>query len=68
MAGAFDYLRFLMGWWHGQTGTISAPRRACLAVADFPITNLITADAAVTNLLVNDRATIELTVADVGCN
>lgn len=67
-AGAFDFLRGLMGWWHGQAGTTSAPTRACLAVADFPVTNLIASDVAVTNLLVDDRATTDLTVADVGCN
>jgi hypothetical protein len=29
-AGAFDFLRGLLGWWHGQTGTPDAP------VADDP--------------------------------
>lgn len=68
MAGAFDYLRFIMGWWHGSTGTPVVPGRACLAIADYPVTNLAVADAAITNLSVADQAITNLTVADVGCN
>lgn len=65
-AGAFDFLRGLMGWWHGTTGTPTLGNM-CLAVMDSPVFVICVSHSEILGMSVQDTAVLGITTSDEGC-